>query len=500
MLPIWNFLKSKSHKKKDYWLTRFVFLRFLGLVYFIAFLTTANHVVPLLGEGGLLPAENYLGVLEGNFENKWGAFRALPSVFWFYLSDSFLLSVAWLGVLLSLIVLLGYANIPIMATLWFFYMSIVHIGQRWYAFGWEIQLLETGFLGLLMVPLWEARPFPKLPTPAPIVWLLWWLTFRIYMGSGLIKVKGDACWTDYSCMDYHYETQPVPGPFSRWFHFLPKWFHKIEVLFNHFSELIVPLFIFAGKYLRHIAGVVLILFQMYLILTGNLSFLNWLTILPAIALFDDSFLRRILPRFLSRKAKEASEKASISKTRIVVTWVAFVVMIIMSITVVQNLMSQNQAMNTSFNQLHLVNTYGAFGSITKERNELIIFGSEDGEKWEEYEFKVKPGDLDRLPWITPYHYRLDWVMWFAAFQSLEQNPWLLNLVWKLLHNDAELLGIMRSNPFFDSPPRYIKIDFYNYKFSKEGEVWERKYLRNWLRPLSKDNEEFRNIIKRNGWE
>ena len=507
MKKIWSFLNSQSHNKNDYWLTRFVFLRFLGLVYFIAFLTTANHIVPLIGKNGLTPADNYLNFIEQNSESKFNSFLSLPTIFHFYFSDSFLRIVAWTGVLLSLIVLFGYANIPVMFLLWFFYMSIVHIGQRWYAFGWEIQLLETGFLGLLMVPLWEARPFPKLPTPLPIIWLLRWLAFRIYLGAGLIKVRGDPCWKDLTCMHYHYETQPVPGTFSRFFHFLPGWFHKFEVAGNHLVELVAPLFIFTGKHLRHIAGIILILFQVYLIFSGNLSFLNWLTIVPAIALFDDSFLRKILPRHLSEKAKDASSKAKISNARIIVTWIAFVIMLILSFAVVQNLFSSYQVMNTSFNQLHLVNTYGAFGSITKVRNELIIMGTSDeiindDTEWKEYEFKVKPGDVNRtLPWITPYHYRLDWVMWFAAFQNLEENPWLLNLAWKLLHNDKELLKIIKYNPFPDEPPKYIKIEFYNYKFSEDSEIiWERKYLGNWLPPLSKDDERLKSIIEANDWD
>jgi len=234
----------KSRPKSEYWLTRFVFLRLLGLVFFIGFLTTMNHVVPLLGDNGLLPATNYLSYLETTFESKFDAFTSLPSIFWLYLSDNFLTIIAGIGVLLSLVVLLGYANVPIMFLLWFLYMSFVHIGQRWYAFGWEIQLLETGFLALLMVPLWEARPFPKMPTPVPIIWLLRLLTFKIYLGSGLIKIRGDQCWRDLTCMDFHYETQPVPGPFSRFFHFWPTLFHKIEVLLNHFIELIVPWFSF----------------------------------------------------------------------------------------------------------------------------------------------------------------------------------------------------------------------------------------------------------------
>ena len=291
---IGNHVWTKSTSKSDYWLTRFVFLRLVGIVYFVAFLSLAQQVIPLIGENGLLPAENYLNAVEPQFESKWDAFVRVPTLFWMGISDSGLSLLAWLGVLLSLIIVIGFANVPLMSFIWFLYMSFVHIGQVWYGYGWEFQLLETGFLAIFIVPLIDVRPFPRYPPPVPVIWLLRWMAFRIYLGAGLIKIRGDECWRDLTCLIYHYETQPIPNPVSPWLHFFPVWFHKLGVLWNHFIELVVPFFVFWPRHARLTAGVLLVSFQIFLIISGNLSFINWVTILPVIACFDDRFLRKIM--------------------------------------------------------------------------------------------------------------------------------------------------------------------------------------------------------------
>jgi len=252
---IGKYIWESSKATKGYWLTRFVFLRLLGFIYLFAFLSLAIQVIPLIGDQGLLPADNFLDRVEGSYGSKSNGFSALPSIFWFGISDNLLLILSWIGVILSIIVLIGYANSILMFVLWALYMSFVHIGQTWYGYGWEIQLLETGFLAIFIVPLLDMRPFPKTAPPVPIIWLLRWLTFRLYMGTGLIKLRGDSCWNDLTCLFYHYETQPIPNPLSPYFHFMPNWFHKMGVLYSHFASLVAPFFIFGPiRLLRYAAG------------------------------------------------------------------------------------------------------------------------------------------------------------------------------------------------------------------------------------------------------
>src|SRR6266404_1477423 len=271
-----NLFEKLFARGNSYWLTRFVILRLLGFVYAVAFLVAAQQLVPLIGTKGLTPAHNFLSVVHSQFGSRTAAMFQMPTLFWFGVSDDGLSIFAWIGFALSLVVLAGYANAILLAVLWGMYMSIVHIGQTWYGYGWEIQLLETGFLSIFLCPLLDGRPFPKCRPPILVFWLFRWLGFRIMVGAGLIKLRGDVCWRDLTCLYYHYETQPIPNPISRYFHFAPLWFHKLETLWNHLVELVVPWFSFGPRTARHIAGILLVTFQIILIISGNLSFLNYL--------------------------------------------------------------------------------------------------------------------------------------------------------------------------------------------------------------------------------
>ncbi len=487
-------------------LTRFVFLRLLGLVYLVAFLSLANQFRPLLGSNGLLP----VGLLLDHLREKHGAgsaFARIPSIFWISSSDGFMIAMAWTGVALSIAVVAGFANSILMLVVWAVYLSFVNVGQDWYGFGWESQLLETGFLAIFLCPLLDARPFPRRHPPIQVAWLLRWLAFRIFLGAGLIKLRGDACWRDLTALYYHYETQPIPNPLSPWLHAMPHWFHNLGCLWNHVVELIVPFFVFWPPRLRRMAGVLMISFQGLLILSGNLSFLNWLTIVPCLACLDDGVCRRLLPRRMVAAADRSLEGAVLTKPQTAVAWSLLAVVALLSLGPVSNLLSADQKMNLSFTSIRLVNTYGAFGSVGRERDELILEGTDDAEvtpetRWTAYEFKAKPGDPARgLPIVSPYHYRLDWEIWFAAMESPNEHPWLIHFIWKLLHNDDGALGLLANRPFPAAPPKYIRVDLYRYRFAPRGSgaTWVREKVRHWLPPLSSDDEGLRRYIRDMGW-
>jgi lipase maturation factor len=301
----------------------------------------------------------------------------------------------------------------------------------------------------------------------------------------------------------------LPGPLSRWFHFLPGAILKTGVWFNWLAELVAPWFLFWPGIARHIAGSAVILFQITLILSGNLSFLNWLTILPALACFDDGFWSRLLPRALVRRAEAATTRAEPSSPMLVTTWIVAAVVAVLSTQPILNMLSPRQIMNTSFDPLDIVNTYGAFGTVGSERLNVVFEGTMDENagddaNWKPYPYKGLPVALDkRPPQVAPYHLRLDWQMWFASMSSLERYPWTLNLVWKLLHNDRGAVGLFAANPFPDKPPRYIRAIAYRYSFAQPGNPdglwWHRERLRVWLPPLSADDPRLVDYVKRVGW-
>jgi Lipase maturation factor len=491
----------------SYWLTRFVILRLLGFVYAVAFLVAANQLVPLVGGHGLTPANHFLSAVQTQLGSRTASITEIPTVFWLGVSDNALSIFSWIGFGLSLVVFGGYANAIILAVLWAMYMSIVHIGQIWYGYGWEIQLLETGFLSIFLCPLIDGRPFPKCRPPILVLWLFRWLGFRIMIGAGLIKLRGDPCWRDLTCLYYHYETQPIPSPISRYLHFAPLWLHKLETAWNHFIELVVPWFSFGPRHARHVVGVLLVTFQIFLIISGNLSFLNYLTIIPFLACFDDTFLRRLLPRSLVKCAEQVAHESQSSRINNTIAIALAVLVAYLSIAPVLNLVSGRQIMNTSFNRFDLVNTYGAFGTVGRERDEIIFEGTDDltitgDTKWKEYEFKAKPGDPNRRPpFVAPYQPRIDWQIWFAAMASPAEYPWTLHFVWKLLHNDRGTLSLLANNPFPDTPPHYIRARIYRYQFAPLGDKawWKREVIGEWLPALSTDDTEFRRLLSAKGW-
>jgi Lipase maturation factor len=494
-------LELNPHARFERWLglgqshqlTRFWLLRLLGFVYSAAFGSLLFQLLPLLGQAGLTPARSYVADMLAGTGGKWPAFLAAPSLFWFLTpSDGALLACAWLGFLLSLALLMGVTNAAVMLVLWVLYRSFVAIGQVWYGYGWELLLLETGFLAVLLCPLRDVFPFASRSTPLAPVWLMRWLACRLMLGAGLIKLRGDACWRDLSCLDFHFETQPLPNPVSPLLHFMPHGVHVAGVLFNHLCELVLPLFVFAPRKLRALAALLMISFQGVLIVSGNLSFLNWLTIVPLIACFDDAQLARITPRWFRERAKR-SEPASALQRRVAYGVTALIVLL--SIAPVLNMASSRQRMNAAFEPLNLVNSYGAFGGVGRERPELVIEGTREHElgpqtRWLAYELPAKPGDPERaLPIVSPLQLRLDWQIWFAAMSSAEEEPWLLHVVWKLLHADRGLRSLLARDPFGDKPPTYVRIMRYRYHFAQPGSdaVWKRELVGYYLPPLPADD-------------
>jgi hypothetical protein len=465
----------------EYWLGRLVLERGVAAVYLIAFVAAARQFRALLGEHGMLPVPRFLAR-----QSFWGA----PSIFHLHYSDRLFAAVSGLGVATSAAIVAGAADlVPLWAAmlmwllLWVLYLSIVNVGQTWYSFGWESLLCETGFLAIF---LGNDRTAP----PVLTLWLARFLLFRLEFGAGLIKLRGDSCWRDLTCLYYHHETQPMPGPLSWFFHHLPKPLHRVEVAGNHFAQLVVPFGLFAPQPVASAAAAVVIITQLWLVASGNFAWLNWLTIILACSVIDNSSAAAVLP---------------IPKPPVLPappTWfaalvIAFTVLVVfLSYWPVRNLVSSQQRMNMSFNPFHLVNTYGAFGSVGRIRREVVIEGTDEDEiteqtVWKEYEFKGKPGAIRRLPpqW-APYHLRLDWLMWFAAISPLYAHQWLTPFLVRLLRNDRDTLRLLRHNPFPKSPPRYVRAQLYRYRFTtwrellRERAWWHRTLEGRYVPPVA----------------
>ena len=464
----------------DYSIAHLLVTRGVALIYLIAFTVAHNQVPALLGENGLLPVPRFVDRVP---------FWRAPSLFHYGYSDRALRIVSWVGIAVSGAALIGALDrIPVWAwmiawlTLWAHYQSIVNVGQIFYGFGWESLLLEVGFVIVFIGP-------PGYTTPLPVLVMLLWVLFRLEFGAGLIKMRGDACWRDLTCLYYHHETQPMPNALSRYFHQLPKPFHKVEVAANHFAQLVVPFGLFAPQPVASIAGIVVVVTQAWLVASGNFSWLNALTIVLGLAAIDDATFEAIVP-FEAR-----NDAAPLADWHAAIVLGLILVVAVLSYRPVRNLLGRAQMMNASFDPLHLVNTYGAFGSITRTRYEVVIEATTDeivgpDTVWKEYEFKGKPGDPRRRPpQIAPYHLRLDWLMWFVGISPGYAGRWFTTLLVRLLEDDAATLALLRSRPF-EQPPTYIRARTYVYRFAsrparrRDRAWWEREPAGELIPPMS----------------
>jgi hypothetical protein len=439
----------------------------MAVLYLIAFLVAANQFRPLLGSRGILPIPYFVRAVR---------FRRTPSLFHLHYSDRFFAGVAWTGVAIAALAFSGaidraptVVSMLAWAALWAMYLSIVNVGQTWYAFGWETLLLEAGFLTIFLGPDGSAPP-------TLLLILLRWLLFRVEFGAGMIKLRGDRCWRDLTCLQYHHETQPLPGPLSWWFHHLPRALHRVEVAANHVAQLVVPFLLFTPQPVAGVAAAVIIVTQLWLMVSGNFAWLNAVTIVIAVPTLGDGLLGRLLPV----SPPDQLTDAPLWHDTLVVAVTAIVA--VLSYRPVANLLSPNQVMNTAFDPLRLVNTYGAFGSITRVRREIIVEGTSDdpltaATTWREYEFKRKPGDPMRRPrQCAPYHLRIDWLMWFIPLSPRYGSSWFRPFLGRLLANDRDTLKLLRGNPFPDAPPAYVRARIFEYRFTTRE---ERRRSRAW---------------------
>lgn len=488
----------------DFGFAREVLQRGIAALYLIAFVSTRNQFRALLGEHGLLPAPELLAWAGASARAR----RLLrPTLFLrIRYSDRRLVALCAAGIVVSAALVAGlpqlaapWVPMACFLLLWLGYMSISSIGQTFYGFGWEMLLLEAGFLAAFLGSASQ-------PPPTVVIVLFWWLVIRLEFGAGMIKIRGGREWRDLTALMYHHETQPMPGPLSRQAHLLPPWFHRLEVIGNHGAQLGAPWLLLAPILGLWIPGAstgsatvpaivgaagaaVVIGTQLWLVVTGNFAWLNWATIVIAFSAVG-------IPLGTPRQAVTAPPWTvdGLWLPWLVVTTAVGVLYVWLSVPAVRNLLSRRQAMNASFNRWQLANAYGAFGTVTKERIEIVVEGtaSADPESgaWLEYGFKGKPGDLHRIPApFAPYHLRLDWLMWFLPLGRMYED-WFAMLLVRLLEADPPTLRLLRHDPFAGERPAQVRAVSYRYRFTtraehrESGRVWERDRRRIVVPPLS----------------
>jgi predicted DCC family thiol-disulfide oxidoreductase YuxK len=493
-------LWGKHVRPPTYLWARRWFLRALGLTYLIAFVSLWLQVDGLVGNNGVSPLNQFLQAVYEQFGRS--AYWLLPTLCWFDSSNGFLHFLCGGGVVLSLLLILGIAPALSLVALFVFYLSLTIAGQTFLSFQWDILLLETGFLSIFLAPwrLWPTRKRQR-PVSRAALFLLKFLLFKLMLMSGVVKLtSGDDCWWNLTALDYHYWSQPLPTVFGWWADKSPEWFKHFSVAFCLVVEIIVPFFIWAPRRPRLIAAGLMIFLQLVIALTGNYCFFNLLTIALCLLLIDDSVVQTDRRAVLTRMFGAPGGRALPDQLRSYAAIAVIVLTLPINAWLIFTAFNPDAewprplvAIYGRLQSLRIVNGYGLFRVMTKDRDEIVIEGSADGIDWLPYEFKWKPGDVKRAPrWCAPHQPRLDWQMWFAALGSYRENPWFGRLIVRLLEGSQDVSRLLATNPFPHKPPRYIRAMFYRYRFTtlrerrETGAWWKREQLREYLPTVSQD--------------
>lgn len=489
-------------EQPDYDLTSWIFLRALGAVYLVAFLSLWTQISGLIGHNGILPADQFMADMQKQCAAQGigpERFHLLPTFCWFNASDSFLHYQCAAGVVISALVILSVAPAPCLAVLWLLYLSLATVSRDFLGFQWDNLLLEAGFLAIFLAPLQLLPKLSRMPPPSRVaVWLLRLLLFKLMFSSGCVKLaSGDPNWRNLTALTFHYQTQPLPTWIGWYAQHLPLWWQKLSCLTMLAFELGAPFLIFGPRRVRFAGCAALAGLQVLIFLTGNYTFFNLLTLTLCLLLLDDGLLQMVLPRSCRAMETRSDARPGHRWPATVTLPVAVVMLLVSSLQVVSlfgppsGLWLPAEFLDAQLAPLRTVNSYGLFAVMTTRRNEITVEGSDDGTNWLAYEFKYKPGDLQRRPgFIAPFQPRLDWQMWFAALGDYRQNKWFVDFCGRLLQGSPEVLALLKGNPFPKKPPQYVRAELYEYRFTTPAELratgawWRREPVGEYLPAIS----------------
>ncbi|NUM53787.1 MAG: lipase maturation factor family protein [Candidatus Hydrogenedentes bacterium] len=470
-----------------YYYSRWLFLRLLGVIHLVAFTSFWWQMKGLIGSNGIAPAQMFLKLVADRTAGApFTRLVRVPTLCWFTGSDWFLHALCAIGTIAAIVLIVDVAPPICLAILFVVYLSLVSVTPDFLGFQWDTLLLETTFLAIFFAPMKLLPGIRREEIHSRVMlMLLRWLLFRLMFMSGFVKL-GDETWRNLTALAYHYETQPLPHIVSWYAHQMPLWFHKISVAGTFAIELVLPFLFAAPRRVRAWVFAAFVLFQASIGATGNYTYFNLLTVTLCLMLLDDRHWQALAPGRL----KEFFERPPLIRLpryrKIVMgligVFIVFVTGFQMCLLFGFTLGDGAYKLISYTDSFHIANRYGLFANMTTQRNEIVIEGSNDGETWLAYEFKWKPGSLDRRPgWVQPFQPRLDWQMWFAALRPAAPN-WFKNFAVRLLQGKQEVLALLETNPFPGAPPRYIRAQLYHYQFStpeqraRSGQWWVRRNL------------------------
>lgn len=496
---IYRYLFDSEYGPADHFISRWIFLRALGLIYFSAFFALLFQVRGLIGTQGILPAAEYLQAAR-----TLGALRFwyVPTLLWLSSSDHMLMAICWTGLIASVILVANIWPRAMLLICFVCFLSFVSAAQEFSGYQSDGMLLEAGFLSLFLAPsgffpgLGRSRPFPR----AAMLLLLWeW--FRIYFESGVVKLRsGDPTWRNLTAMYEYYQNGPLPTWIGWYLQHLPHWFHIATAAATLTMELVLVWMAFLSRPWKIACFYIVTIWQIGVITTANYTFLNYLVLILAVFLLDDEFWLRLVPQkwrtamnwnpldVEKQEDEETTEAKPLqiapmrtAQIAVVLTWIFYATLVPLANMSAELPLPAKPA--AALEPFRIANQYGLFAVMTPHRYEIEFQGSNDGESWTAYPFRYKPQDPKDRPRIyAPYQPRFDWNLWFASLGSWQQNPMVPQTEELLLENDEAVLGLFAGNPFRNTPPRFVRAVLWQYWFStpeqkrSEGVWWQRKYL------------------------
>jgi lipase maturation factor 1 len=432
--------------------TRTLYFRLFGFTALAATGAYAWQLRGLAGIHGLSPIAQTIDWLQTH-----GAFMDAPSLCWLSGSDAMLEALCAICVASSLLLIFDVLPALALAALWLAWTSLVNVGEPFLSFQWDILLCEAAFCSIPYA-LWRDPPL--------------WARMLVFLGavkvtleSGIVKLTaGDpSWWPDLTALTYHYWTQPLPAWTSVFLDRLPLGLHQAACFIMFVIELGFPLLAFVPlRRARIVAAAGMIALQAGLAVAGNYSYFNLLAATLCVPLLDDE----LLARFKWPRAKEGSAPPARLNP---FGWATVAIALVFSADIFGfQFGAVRLPLATAVDELRLLGSYGAFRVMTKTRPELVFEGSADGQTWQPYDFKWKPGRLDRRPqFVAPWQPRLDWQLWFSAMGRCGE-PYVLNLMRHLMLGTPEVIALMGDNPFPDAPPRFIRTTLWQYRFAPTG--------------------------------
>ncbi|MGH9430052.1 MAG: lipase maturation factor family protein [Terriglobia bacterium] len=501
---------------------RWLFLRALGLIFFSAFYSLLFQIRGLIGPEGILPAAWYLQTVAHSL----GLLRYwfVPSLLWMGSGPLALSLLCWAGLAASVALILNLWPRGSVFVCLLTYLSFVSAAQDFSSYQSDGMLLAAGFLCLFFAPPgFRPRLGKSHPPSRASLFLLQWLWFRIYFESGLVKMAShDPHWRSLTALYDYYANGPLPNWIGWYAQQMPHAINAALALATLVIELGVVWMLFCPRRIRILCFFIVTPFQMGIILTANLAFLNHLVLALGILLLDDRFILGAVARLRKlskRAAPEAMATVTAGKsgsgfgnsmetppahvsstpglglalssawrhftlvvTAFLLTWVFYV-----DTALLLGLMAPWLPLPgtpaTALEPFRIANQYGLFAVMTTARYEIEFQGSQDGVRWEAYPFRYKPQNLRQAPrFYAPYQPRFDWNLWFASLATWRQYPFVVRTEILLLQNDASVLSLFAGNPFPGTPPRMVRAVIWQYWFTglaakrREGIWWRRKFL------------------------